>query len=245
MLRPNRKYKNIVLIGSTSDIGIAIINQLKLDDHSTIHLIGRKKPDINEFINQTVNIEFQQCDLGKTNEVLDIANKVQKLHDLDLVIISAGVLPKENSEFDLKSLDETILVNSLSSIILVSSFARNMNEQSGGQILICSSVASIRPRDRNFTYGASKSALDFFAVGLQNKLKKSEVRISILRPGYVFTKMTKNFKPAPFSTKLGVVAEIAVNGLLKEQKIIYAPRKLKIIMNFVRILPRSLFDKLG
>lgn len=245
MLRPNKKYKHVILIGSTSEIGIAVINQLKIDDTSTIHLIGRKKPDRNVFINFNGKIEFQQCDFRKTDDVLDIANKVQNFNDLDLAIIAVGVLPKEDLEFDLVSLNETLLVNSLSSILLVSSVAKKMHEQSGGQILICSSVASIRPRIRNFSYGSSKSALDFYAVGLQNKLKKSEVRISILRPGYVFTKMTTNFKPAPFSTKLDVVAKITVNGLLNKRKIIYAPRKLKIIMNIVRVLPRSLFNKLG
>jgi len=120
-----------------------------------------------------------------------------------------------------------------------------MNENRGGKILVCSSVASIRPRLRNFSYGASKSALDFYAIGLQSKLSKSKVKISILRPGYVFTKMTKNFKPAPFSITLEVLARISIDGLFKNKKVIYVPWKLKFIMNLLRIVPRFIFNKLG
>ena len=120
-----------------------------------------------------------------------------------------------------------------------------MNENGGGKILVCSSVSSIRPRLRNFSYGASKSALDFYAIGLQNRLSKSNLTISILRPGYVFTKMTKNFKPAPFSITSESLARISIDGLLKNKKVIYVPWKLKIIMNLLRIVPRFIFNKLG
>ena len=154
-------------------------------------------------------------------------------------------MPEENSEFDLPSLGETLRVNSISSIICLSGFAKIMYENKGGKILVCSSVASVRPRLRNFSYGASKSALDFYAIGLQNRLSKSNLTISILRPGYVFTKMTKNFKPAPFSISLETLAKICVDRLLKNKKIIYAPWKLKIVMNLLRVVPRFIFNKLG
>jgi short-subunit dehydrogenase len=162
-----------------------------------------------------------------------------------LVILAAGYLPEENSEFDLTSLGKTFQINSISSIICLSGFAKIMNENRGGKILVCSSVASIRPRLRNFSYGASKSALDFYAIGLQSKLSKSKVKISILRPGYVFTKMTENFKPAPFSITSEILARISVDGLFKNKKVIYVPWKLKIIMNLLRIVPRFMFNKLG
>jgi decaprenylphospho-beta-D-erythro-pentofuranosid-2-ulose 2-reductase len=120
-----------------------------------------------------------------------------------------------------------------------------MNDNNRGRILVCSSVASIRPRIRNFTYGASKSALDFYTVGLQNKLKKSNVSVYLLRPGYVHTKMTMNFPPAPFAIGLDSVGKIVSSGLFKRKKIIYAPAKLRIIMNALRLVPRVIFNQLG
>jgi len=241
----NMQFNEVVLIGSTSDIGVSIINKIPLRDGATLHLIGRRIPDREIFKNPKLNLKFHKCNLGDIEEIADFLKDLTVFKKAELVILATGFLPEENSEFNLFSLRETFEVNSISAVMCLSSFSKVMSENNGGKILVCSSVASIRPRLRNFTYGASKSALDFYAVGLQNKLKNSKVRILILRPGYVFTKMTKKFKPAPFAIGLDSVAEISSKGIMENKKIIYAPTKLKIIMNLTRILPRFIYDRIG
>lgn len=239
------KCKEVVLVGATSDIGISIINKINLTDGATVHLVGRRFPDKKIFKDSDINLIFHKCNLGDIEEVTDFLKDLNVFKKAELVILTTGFLPDENSEFDLVSLKETFEVNAISSVMCLSGFSKVMNENNGGKILVCSSVASIRPRLRNFAYGASKSALDFYALGLQNKYKKSHLGISVLRPGFVFTKMTKRFKPAPFAIGLDSLAKIAVSGLLKKKKVIYAPLKLKLIMNLVRFLPRFIFDRLG
>ena len=245
MLSKKVLFNDVVLIGSTSDIGISIINKIPLYDKADIHLVGRRMPKKNIFQNPNSNLIFHKCDLSDITEVTNFLTNLSDFKRTELVILASGYLPEENSEFNLTSLGETFQINSISSIICLSGFAKVMKENKGGKILVCSSVASIRPRLRNFSYGASKSALDFYAIGLQNRLSKSKVKISILRPGYVFTKMTKNFKPAPFSITLETLARISIDGLFKNKKIIYAPWKLKILMNLLRIVPRFIFNRLG
>jgi|APGre2960657423_1045063.scaffolds.fasta_scaffold50271_2 short-subunit dehydrogenase len=245
MLNKKVLFNDVVLVGSTSDIGISIINKIPLYDKANIHLVGRRMPEKNIFQNPNLNLVFHKCELSDITEVTNLLTNSSDFKRTELVILAAGYLPEENSEFDLTSLGKTFQINSISSIICLSGFAKIMNENRGGKILVCSSVASIRPRLRNFSYGASKSALDFYAIGLQSKLSKSKVKISILRPGYVFTKMTENFKPAPFSITSETLARISVDGLFKNKKVIYVPWKLKIIMNLLRIVPRFMFNKLG
>jgi decaprenylphospho-beta-D-erythro-pentofuranosid-2-ulose 2-reductase len=162
-----------------------------------------------------------------------------------LVILAAGYLPTENFELDLDSVEKTIKINALGAILLISGFLKLMNDGRKGQILILSSVACIRPRIRNFTYGASKSILDFYSIGVQNKFKTSNIKVSIGRPGFVFSKMTANFNPAPFAISVEKSAQILTKGLLKEKRIIYAPRKLRIVMVIVKYLPNVIFNKLG
>ncbi len=245
MLANKKEFNEIVLIGSTSDIGISIINNIRLGNETKLHLIGRTIPKKTNFNNQTSKIIFHKCDLSNISEVREFLNQLDKFTDVDLVLIAAGFLPSENTEFNLDNIQESMQVNSVSSIMFLSSFAKLMKEKIGGRILVCSSVASFRPRIRNFTYGASKSALDFYTVGLQNKLKRSSVSISLLRPGYVHSKMTTNFTPAPFAINLDLIGKIASSGLVKRKKVIYAPAKLRIIMNALRLVPRFIFNRLG
>lgn len=244
MLNNKSFFSNVVLIGSTSDIGISIINNIKLSDNSKIHLIGRKNPRNIRIQNPKPEIKFHKCDFTNHNEVSNLLTNLAVFGLPDLVIIAAGYLPEENSEFELESLNKIFHTNTISPIMFLAAFAKIMKENDGGKILVCSSVASIRPRLRNFSYGASKSALDFYSIGLQNKLSKSNVLILVLRSGFVFTKMTKNFQPALFSISLETLTNIAINGLLRNERVIYAPLKLKLIMNLVRFIPRTLFDKI-
>jgi len=66
-----------------------------------------------------------------------------------------------------------------------------------------------------------------------------------LRPGFVFTKMSKDFEPAPFSINKAKVAEITLEGISRNQRIIYAPRKLRVIMPILSLIPRFIYDKLN
>jgi decaprenylphospho-beta-D-erythro-pentofuranosid-2-ulose 2-reductase len=244
MLKNTKTYSEIALVGSTSEIAISILNNLTLSENTTIHLIGRQIPENHIFRNKQIKFIFHKCDLSNSLEVKEFLSDLSKFNGLNLVLIAAGFLPAEDSEFNLDDIQKTFQINALSSIMFLSSFTRLMSGNRGGNILVCSSVASIRPRIRNFTYGASKSALDFYAVGLQNKQRKSNVSISILRPGFVFTKMTRDFKPAPFAINLNSLGRIASKGLKKDKKVIYAPSKLRIIMNILRIVPRFIFNGL-
>jgi decaprenylphospho-beta-D-erythro-pentofuranosid-2-ulose 2-reductase len=238
-------FSEVVLIGSTSDIGIALIEKLHFTEMPNIHLVGRNLPDKSKFLGMNANLKFYECDLSDANSVNRFVSDLTIFKRVDLVVLAVGVLPKENAEFDLTALEKTLQVNTVSSILFLSSFANKMNNESGGRIIVCSSVASMRPRLRNFSYGASKSALDFYAVGLQNKLKMSKVSIYILRPGFIFTKMTKKFDPAPFAISLDRLAYIAAKGIQKGNKVIYAPSQLRLLMNLVRFVPRRVFDRLG
>ena len=240
-----KQFKNIVLVGANSDIGMAIIDQLPLANKAKLHLIGRTEPDASRFNSLNTSTEFQYCDLENLASIKEIFSDPSKFIHTEIVIVAAGYLPPENLELDLDSIEKTIVINALASIFIVSGFMKLMSDGRKGQILVLSSVASIRPRIRNFTYGASKATLDFYSIGLQNKFKGSNIKISIARPGFIFSKMTSNFNPAPFAINLHSSAKILVNGLLNEKKIIYVPRKLKVIMGIVKYLPRLIFNKLG
>jgi decaprenylphospho-beta-D-erythro-pentofuranosid-2-ulose 2-reductase len=113
-----------------------------------------------------------------------------------------------------------------------------------GHVLIFSSVAGIRPRRRNFVYGLTKFGVDFLAQGLQKVNCKKNVYITILRPGFVFTKMTSGLHPAPFATDVDKVGKIAAKAILKRKRIVYAPRALFLLMGVLRILPEHLFRKI-
>jgi decaprenylphospho-beta-D-erythro-pentofuranosid-2-ulose 2-reductase len=237
-----KNYSTMVLVGSTSDIGLEILKKIPMNPDSLIIYVGRTRP-IDQSVDLKVNnnTKFIECDLTNDMSLNKAVNELTQLIKIDLLVLAAGFLPPENSEFNTNYIKQTLSINSLASIVILSAIANKMSKIGSGDILIISSVASTRPRTRNFTYGSSKAAIEFYATGLASKLYKKGVFISILKPGFVHTKMTKGFKPAPFSLNAKDVSEIAIRGLARRKKIMYAPKKLNFIMNLIKLMPKNLF----
>jgi Short-chain dehydrogenases of various substrate specificities len=110
--------------------------------------------------------------------------------------------------------------------------------------VVLSSVAGERVRAANFVYGATKAGIDGFCQGLGDALVGSGVRVLIVRPGFVPTKMTAGRDKAPFSTTPEGVAEAVMRGLERGDEMVWAPPVLRFVMAVARHLPRPVFRRL-
>ncbi|MEO7837110.1 MAG: SDR family NAD(P)-dependent oxidoreductase, partial [Acidimicrobiales bacterium] len=122
--------------------------------------------------------------------------------------------------------------------------ANRLRQQGHGTLVVLSSVAGERARRANFVYGSSKAGLDSFFQGLGDSLVGSGVRVLVVRPGFVVTKMTAGLPPAPFSTTPNAVAAVIVKALERGDEEAWAPPILRVVMSGLRHLPRPLFRRL-
>ncbi len=111
-------------------------------------------------------------------------------------------------------------------------------------LVVLSSVAAQRPRRANAVYGASKAGLDALAQGLGDALADAGVRVLVVRPGFVRTRMTQGLRPAPLATSADAVAAVVVKGLARGSHTVWAPRTLRWVMVAVRLLPRALMRRI-
>lgn len=245
MLSKSVNYSNVVLIGSTSEIGLAIANEIGKTEKSQVTLVGRTNPNLLAAELGFQTLTYISVDFEKPIDFERLSGEIFSDKAPDLIIMAAGFLPNENMEHDSTLVQKTFLINSNTQIALFAALSAKLLSSGAGQILVISSVAAMRSRIQNFTYGASKIGLDYFALGFARKHIDSGVKVQILRPGYVFTKMSKDFRPAPFSISKTEVAKIAGKALGSKATIFYAPKILKYVMNILRILPRAIFDRLS
>jgi decaprenylphospho-beta-D-erythro-pentofuranosid-2-ulose 2-reductase len=94
-------------------------------------------------------------------------------------------------------------------------------------------------------YGASKAGLDALADGLATTLAPEGVRVLVVRPGFVHTRMTSGLPAAPFATTPEKVARRVVDKLDGSATIVWAPAVMWPVMALARALPRSLFRRVG
>jgi decaprenylphospho-beta-D-erythro-pentofuranosid-2-ulose 2-reductase len=105
-------------------------------------------------------------------------------------------------------------------------------------------VAGVRLRRANYLYGAAKGGLDGYARGLGETLRGTGVRVQVVRPGFVHSKMTEGLAPAPFALQPAEVAAAVVRGLATNQPIIWAPAKLRWVFAALGALPEPIWRKL-
>jgi short-subunit dehydrogenase len=165
---------------------------------------------------------------------------------VDLILIAHGSLtsqPRASVEIDY--LWNELKVNISSPIAFMQLWANVLERQEFGHLAIIGSVAGDRGRAVNHAYGSAKAALATYVSGLQHRFARSEIRVSLIKPGPTRTAMTLNAHVGP--SKLAdpeIVARRITEGLAKGRKVIYSPRIWRIIMLVVRALPFSVFKYL-
>lgn len=242
MLNGLGEYQKILVVGAKSDLALAILRQLPIAEDADVILLGRnlKSFFIPDFLN-AFSVSRMEVDFTNIEITRESINEIFVKMDIDLAIIAYATLGNEELQLDPAIFAEVIYTNFYSQALVLNQINSRMTKQMHGQILHISSVAGIRPRKRNFVYGISKFGVDFIAQGLQKQNMDKNVFITILRPGFVHTKMTAKMQPAPFAIEKSKVAAIAARALIKKRRIVYAPRILRIVMSVLKLLPERIF----
>jgi short-subunit dehydrogenase len=115
-----------------------------------------------------------------------------------------------------------------------------------GQISIVSSVAGYRGLPAAGAYCASKSALSSFAESLYFDLKRSNVRVSLVSPGFIKTPMTdKNDFKMPFLKTPEYAADQIYDGLVNKKSFeIHFPKALTITLKILSFIPSKIYFNL-
>jgi decaprenylphospho-beta-D-erythro-pentofuranosid-2-ulose 2-reductase len=175
-----------------------------------------------------------------------LATAVQRLGGLDMALIAHGTLSHQpSSETSWDALREEFTVNALSVMAMCLLLARYFTPQGHGVIAAISSVAGDRGRKSNYTYGASKAAVNTFLSGLRQQLYASGVRVVTIKPGFVDTPMTAAYKKgALWATPARVARDIA-RAMDRGTPVLYTPWFWRPIMAVVRSVPEIIFRRIS
>jgi len=241
--------KNILIIGATSAIAEASARiWAQKGDH--LFLVGRNQEQLN-LIGQDLlvrgsprvkNFCVDLNNLDAHHLILD--NAFHEFGTIDIVLIAHGTLSNQSeceSSVDLTL--EEIKTNALSSISLLTLLGNRFEQQRFGVIAIISSVAGDRGRQSNYVYGSAKGMLNTFTSGLRQRLYKSGVSVLTVKPGFVDTPMTADFKKGFLWSPPSGIAKLIVSGSEKANSEIYAPKYWWFIMFVIKIIPTKTFIK--
>ncbi|SRR5579875_147331 len=256
--RPGR----ILLLGGTSEIGLAILAALAERGRpgardgqagraalsgTEVILAGRDEQRLAEAgARLPFRVTTVPFDAAAPDTHAALMDKIFAAGDVDLVISAAGVLvPQPDLDADPARAGGLVQVNFTGHVTALLAAARHMRAQCYGTIVVLSSVAAVRPRRFNFTYGAAKAGLDAFARGLADSLHGSGVRVLLVRPGFVTGRMTEGMDPAPLATTPEAVGRAVAAGLARGSGTVWVPPALALLAAAFRLVPRPLWRRLS
>jgi decaprenylphospho-beta-D-erythro-pentofuranosid-2-ulose 2-reductase len=165
--------------------------------------------------------------------------------DIDLTLVAFGMLgDQEKAWTDHDSAVELAQVNYVGAVSVGVLLAQALQRQGHGALVALSSVAAERARRSNFAYGSTKAGLDAFYTGLIEALRPAGIKVSVIRPGFVHTKMTAGMKPAPLSVTPEQVAEVIMDAVANGREQAWAPAPMRFVMSALRHVPRTIFRRL-
>jgi len=174
-----------------------------------------------------------------------IKNCTEQSSGLDIVLIAYGTLPKQTGLYkDSAAMHDEIILNYNSVLILLNELANYFEQKKQGSIAVISSVAGDRGRQSNYIYGSAKGGLSIYLQGLRNRLAQHSVQVLTVKPGFVDTPMTKDFKKGLLWVGPDKIANDIKRAIEKKRDIIFTPWFWRWIMLIIRMIPEWLFKKL-
>lgn len=243
--------ESVLVLGGGSEIALATVRRLIEGRTRTVILAGRDPEALTAPAKElertgatTVEtVAFDGLDFASHDGF--VADVFAGRRDVDLVILAFGVLgDQDRAEVDATEARRIVESNFTGAVSVLVPVVNALKDQGHGTVVVLSSVAGERARRSNFVYGSSKAGLDAFCQGLGDSLLGTGVKVVVVRPGFVHTKMTDGLEPAPLATDPDAVAEAIVTGLGRGSETIWAPAPLRVVMSVLRHIPRPVFRRL-
>jgi decaprenylphospho-beta-D-erythro-pentofuranosid-2-ulose 2-reductase len=240
-----------LVLGGSSEIGTAIVHRLAQETPVQALLLGRDYQRMAAVVDELkatgrATAEFDALDADEVEtHATTIACAFDRLEVVDLVILCVGVLGGQSGlDADPDEVTRVLRTNFLGCGSLLWHVVRALRAQGHGTVVVLSSVAAERARASNAVYGAAKAGLDALAQGLADAVAGTSIRVLVVRPGFVRTRMTAGLKPAPLSTTPQVVADATVAALGGRHRTVWVPGALRYVFAVLRHLPGPVYRRL-
>lgn len=241
------EHKNILIFGASQGIGEALVYEYAKHG-SNMLLASRNETSIKritESLPGNVKCFYQTCDVTKKPEVKSaIDTTLEKFGSIDLVIINSGVGgPNWMDDFSADEFIKVTEVNTFGIAYVLEYIIPIMKKQGYGTIAGVTTLADVRGYAGSSSYSASKAAASILLEVARVELKKDNISVVTVRPGFVKTAMTdKNEFKMPFILQPDKAARIIRRGIEKRKSIVQFPFPIVTATRLIKILPNWLFD---
>jgi len=241
--------EKIILTGASDGIGKAMAIEFAKRGHA-LALMARRKEALEAVKAECLKAGSPQVIL----EAVDVADEPafeaaliradDALGGATVFVANAGVMGRSsNAPNSWQTVKLTLSVNVMAAIHGLEVMKIRMLSRGGGILAGVSSIAGARGMPTGGAYSTSKAALTTHLEGLRVDLKRLNVSVVTIAPGFIRTPMTShNHGYMPFLMNADQAARRFCSGILKRKRFVVAPLPYRFVYPVLQMLPRPIFD---
>jgi NADP-dependent 3-hydroxy acid dehydrogenase YdfG len=241
--------KVILISGASSGMGEEIAKLIS-KENCKLALFSRREKKLEEICSELkekkIDCIYKKCDVKNKEDIKNAVNFTYTTFGrIDIAILAAGILiPNPLQNYNSNIIKDSIEINFLGNVYFIEYLLNKMKTQKSGTIAATSTLPDNRGVPGWGAYGASKAALSWFLESLRAEAKHDyNINIITIKPGSVETPMIKDYhRKGAISSKKA--AEIIINGIKKEKKIIQFPLQQVLMIRTMDKFPVFVYDKL-
>lgn len=194
------------------------------------------------------------CDVSRRDQIdAMVQAALKKFGRIDILVNNAGFgLNDSVAALDMASARRLFDTNLFGAMECMQAVVPVMKQQGGGDIVNISSVSGHIATPYSGVYAASKHAMNAVGFTARMELKRHNINVLTVCPGFIATEFTKNMIRGKSGERFGgsvkyavtpeVVAHATLRGMLKRKRQIITPRfyslPIKIYQNFPSLIER-------
>ncbi len=242
--------KRIFISGASSGIGEHLA-YVYARQGATIGLSARRKEKLEtvaaacrEYGGKTYIYQMDAKDRLAAKESAD--DFILQTGGIDMVIANAGI----GGHDDLMSGDATAINNIIETNVIgvtntLMPFIPAMKEQQSGILVNVSSVASFMRIPYHGGYAGAKVNIRLMADSWRLSLKKYNIQVTTICPGFIKTPMTADLKGMPFLMPVETAVDKIANAIDSGKKTFVFPWQMKMMISLLKILPDGIIKMFG
>lgn len=241
------KDKVVLLTGASSGIGYQLAKDFA-NEGAKLALLSRRL-DILEKLSQALDkktfVRVYKCDVTIKQQVHETVVQIKKdFGKIDIAILNSGVGVNSSAlDYNSDAAEKVFNTNVLGVIYFIEQLIPDFISEKRGAIVGLSSLGDGKGFPKSGFYSASKAALTILLESLRIELKKFNVKVVTVKPGFIKTPMTdKNKFKMPFLMNVEKASLIIINGLKKDKRIIEFPWQTTIGAKILRMIPTKWFE---
>lgn len=191
--------KNIIVIGSSSGIGLELVKQYAQDSNNQVWALSRFSSEDKEALFQDFqNVHARALDLSSINLESQLAAILTEIEKVDILINNAGYLVnKPFAELTRNDIEQSYQTNIIGIMLATQAIIKKANGE-GMHIVNISSMGGFQGSVKFgglAAYSSSKAAIVNFTELFAEEYKETTIRMNCLCLGSVQTKMLEQAFP--------------------------------------------------